>query len=76
MVSWEGYGRKTEITPVSNLLFYTYEIKLFQIMFCGLLYHTESRVYFDVSARDTASVFIVTGLQCILKRWQRVCVII
>jgi len=68
MVSWEKYGIKMDITLISNLLFYTYEIKLFQIMFLGYYTIQSHGVYFDFSARDTASIFRVTGLRYILKR--------
>lgn len=51
MVSWDGYGRKTEITPISNLLLYTYEIKLFQIMFLGY-YTIQSNGFISMFRRE------------------------
>jgi hypothetical protein len=51
MVSWEGYGRKTEITPISNLVWYTYDIKLFQIIFLGY-YSVQSHGFISTFRRE------------------------
>jgi hypothetical protein len=84
MVSWEGYGRKAEITPISNLLLYMYEIKLFQFMFLG--YYTIQSHGFISTFRRQISPLCSEWLGCgaywkdgrgmcsiIQARWQGLC---